>query len=169
MSDLNQWDKKEFMQNLIAELNRENEERIHVKKTPLNVCFMVSVVEQHIEDCTSFIDDIAKHEYDIWGYEEDFTNCYTNGKIKVYIFQEGEETVNQNGFITYPNYCNYHYEIKFLFDERTWGYCECEPDDEGYNEEHQCCGQGCDWFAPSFSIAKVENLGEYKWDGYARD
>lgn len=113
-------------------------------------------IEQHQDKLSNVINDCEKYDFN-FHYEEDKTEGYTNGKITVYFYNDCVEDVN------------YHYEIELLYDERYWGYCECKPEDEGYNEEKQCCGCGCDWIAPRVEINKIESLARFSFDGYARD
>jgi len=158
--------KDQFIQNLINTLNDENENRINNNKKLLDVCYIVSVIDQQIENCKEFIDDITKHTYHINGYDEDYSGGYTNGKIKILIEKSDEEKESEHWADAYYNYCYY---IEFLYDERHWGYCECTPEDEGYNEKHQCCGNGCDWNSPAFRIEKITDLNYCTWDGLERD
>ena len=64
---------------------------------------------------------------------------------------------------------NYCYYIEFLYDQRDWGYCDCSPNDSQYNARHSCCGMGCDWTAPAFSLTKEIGLHHASWNGYERD
>lgn len=157
--------KEKFIRDLIDELNRVNERELN-NENKISVCYLVSVVDQHIEECTDFMNAISKYNYHIDGYEEDHSSGYTNGKIRVLIEKPDEE--KESDFMVDAFY-NYYYCIEFLYDERMWGYCQCTLDDDGYDPEHDCCGCGCDWTAPAFRITKVYDLGYYKWDGYQRD
>lgn len=158
--------KEKFIRNLIDFLNRENEYRICYNKNPLDICYMVSVVDQNIEDCKDFINDIKNKEWYINAYNEDHSNGYTNGEIEILILKPKEE---QEDELTIENFEDYCYCIEFLFDERYWGYCECTPNDKGYNEKYKCCGVDCDWVAPAFRITKKIHLGYYSWAGYEKD
>jgi len=149
--------KEKFIQELIKELNYENNRRIDSDKKPLDVCYMVSVVDQQIENYQEFMHDLQTKNWLINGYDEDTTGGYTNGRIRILIEKTEEE---------YEDYCYY---IEFLYDERYWGYCECNADDEGYDKEHDCCGIDCDWVAPAFIITKEINMGYSTWKGQQRD
>jgi len=159
--------KDQFIQNLINTLNNENKNRIYHDKKPLNIPYIVSVIDQQIENCKEFLDDITKHTYDINSYDEDYSGGYTNGKITILI-EKPKDKEEESEYINnaYYNHC---YHIEFLHDERHWGYCECTPKDEGYNENYRCCGMGCDWNSPAFSIKKVISLGNYSWEGQEKD
>lgn len=157
--------KERFIQQLIKELNEESKWRVlHENKKPLDVCYMVSVVDQQIENYQEFMHDLQTRNWLINGYDEDTTGGYTNGKIGILIEKTEEEKEYRND--VYEDYCYY---IEFLYDERHWGYCECSADDEGYNEKHKCCGNGCDWDAPAFRITKEINMGYSTWKGQQRD
>jgi len=158
--------KDQFIQNLINELNSENEDRIYHDKKPLDIPYIISVIDQQIENCKEFLDDITKHTYDINNYDEDNSMGYTNGKIRILIEKPDNEKESEYMVDAYYNYCYY---IEFTKDERHWGYCECEPEDEGYNEKYRCCGNGCDFTASAFRIEKVISLGSYAWKGQERD
>lgn len=158
------FNKDNFIHDLIDILNRENEERLEKKISPLDICFIISVIEQRIEEYPDFINDIKNKEYYINQYIPDDSEGYTNGKIEIFIKKKNPDTD-----LLIDQYTDYHYIIEFLFDERPWGYCQCTPEDEGYNEEHQCCGDGCDWTAPAFNILKVIDYGRTSWDGIEKD
>ena len=158
--------KNQFIQNLIKELNNENEHMINNSKNPLDICYMISVIDQQIENCKEFLDDITKHTYCINGYDKDYSEGYTNGKIKILIEKTEDEKKSKHWA---DAYYNYYYCIEFLYDERHWGYCECTPEDKGYNEKYECCGDGCDWNSPSFKIEKITNLSYCTWKGQEKD
>lgn len=156
--------KERFIQKLIKELNKENKYR----ECPLDVCYMVSVVEQQIDKCKEFMEDLQTKNWLINGYYKDTTGGYTNGKIRILIEKTEEEKEYQND--VYEDYCYY---IEFLYDERYWAYCQCTPEDDGYDKEHGCCGIDCDWIAPAFRITKEVsvgvNMGYNTWEGQQRD
>jgi len=159
--------KDKFIESLIQELNRENEYRIAYDKNPINVCYMVAALSQHLESCSEeFIQDISQYSFYINGYEEDQTEGYSLGSIDVLIEKPNEE--KESEYMMHAYY-DHHYKIDFLFDDRYWGYCECSPEDAGYVEEHQCIGMGCDWSAPAFRISKISHVGYGKWDGNEKD
>lgn len=155
--------KDQFIRDLINELNEESSN--HTNRKPLDVAFMVSVVDQQLENCPEFIEDITKYNYLINGYDYG-SKGYTNGKIRVLIEKPDDERKSEMMYDAYYDYCYY---IEFGFDERYWGYCDCEPTDSGYNEKRGCCGNGCDWVAPEFSITKCISLGGGKWNGVEHD
>jgi hypothetical protein len=156
--------KGEFIKRLVDELNDENERGNHNR--PLNICYMTSVVDQQLEKCSEFIEDITIHRYEINGYEYDNTEGYTNGKMRVLIEKPDEE---KNSEMMYDAYYDYCYYIEFGYDERHWGYCDCNPGHKGFNEKHGCCGNGCDWTAPQFYLTKSVSMGGGRWDGVESD
>ena len=97
------------------------------------------------------IDDYEKYQCDI-RYEKDVKGGYTNGKLIIHLFEDGNEN--------YGYSIGHHYEIELLHDERYWGYCECDG---------ECSGEGCDWVAPEFSLTKVSTVARESFDGYERD
>ena len=146
--------KENFMINLIDTLNNENIKRINNNRELVDVCYVTSIIDLQINKCQEFLNDINNHEYDINYYFEeelDFSN-YKNGKIKVDIKKSDEDRLNGN---IYDIYHSYFYHINFLYDStRNYGYM---TSDGQYEFE--------DWDAPAFSIDKVTNLGEWRWEG----
>ncbi|MBX4152376.1 hypothetical protein [Paenibacillus lautus] len=159
--------KDQFIRALIDELNNVNQsERIGEEASPLDVCYIVSVVDQQIEQHHEFMETISKYRFHINGYEEDHSGGYTNGEISILIEKPDEE--KQSDYC-HDAYYDYEFIISFGFDERYWGYCQCEPGDHGYEVEHNCCGNGCDWTAPSFHITKAIRRGGGSWNGSEKD
>lgn len=159
--------KEKFIKDLISELNDANERQLdYENKRTIDVCYVVSVIDQQLEDCKEFLEDITKNAYHINGYDEDTSGGYTNGKIRILIEKPDSEKESNYMVDAYYDYCYY---IEFTKDERSWGYCQCSSGDIGYNADHDCCGSGCDWTAPSFNIEKSICLGGGMWNGQAKD
>lgn len=159
--------KETFIKNLIEELNDYNQRsRIPYDQSSLDVYYIVSVVDQQIENCKEFMEDITNHNYRFNGYTEDITQGYTNGSIEILIEKLEEEKESE---YMVDAYYNYSYKIEFTYDERNWGYCQCSHEDKGYDKEHGCCGMGCDWDAPSFRLTKEINLNCESWVGQEKD
>ncbi|MBD1379079.1 hypothetical protein [Metabacillus arenae] len=117
------------------------------------------------------LSDLENWKMDIH-FENDKTEGYTYGKWLFYLWEyNGEEPNDEYDFFNcaYDQKSpDYYYEIKLTRDQRLWGFCQCIPDMELYNEKHECCGNGCDWTAPSFILSKVEEkYGKFK--GKERD
>ena len=49
------------------------------------------------------------------------------------------------------------------------GYCECQPGDDDYNEDRQCCGHSCDWDAPAVTVYKCYDVDDGVWNGDEHD
>lgn len=49
-----------------------------------------------------------------------------------------------------------NFNIQYI--DRADGYCNCEKGDIGYNQQHKCCGEKCDWIAPVISVVYLENI-----------
>ena len=158
--------KDEFIKNLTKELNSINEDKIYHDKRPLDVCYLISSVDQHLGECKDFIEDITNNTYYINGYEEDNTEGYTNGKIRILIEKPEDEKESDLMVDSYREYC---YFIEFLYDGRDWGYCECSPENPNYNKVHKCCGNGCDWTAPAYKLTKEINMHYGNWNGQEKD
>ncbi|QQP10749.1 hypothetical protein FJQ98_16005 [Lysinibacillus agricola] len=61
------------------------------------------------------------------------------------------------------------YKIHLELGNMSGSYCECSTTDELYNIEHDCCGNGCDFYAPRISITKEISIVSHDFQGYARD
>lgn len=159
--------KETFIRSLIDELNDINErERVYYDKHPLDVCYMVSVLDQQLENCKELMDVLENEKWFINGYDEDASGGYGNGRIRILIEKPEEEKESEYMVDAYENYCYY---IEFLFDDRAWGYCWCTEEHEGFNPKYNCCGMGCDWTAPAFKITKEIDIHYGNWDGYEKD
>lgn len=164
--------KEKFIRDLIDELNDINDHAVKFngESPKVDVPYVISVIDQQLDKCTEFLEDISKNTYCINGFDEDTTGGYTNGRIRILIEKDDKKESDLTTGVYY-NYCyyNYCYYINFLYDDRMWGYCQCTPEDEGYNEKHDCCGNSCDWHAPSFRIEKVITIDSGSWDGQQKD
>jgi len=97
--------KEKFIKDLIQKLNRENTERINEGKDSLNVCYMTSVIDQNIDKCNEFMEDIKNNDYYFTSYQEDVSGGYTGGYIGI--------GINASGI-------NYTYRIDFGFEICDW-------------------------------------------------
>ena len=61
------------------------------------------------------------------------------------------------------------YKIHLELGNMSGSYCECSTTDELYNIEHDCCGNGCDFYTPRISIIKESNVINHDFQGFARD
>lgn len=158
--------KDRFIRELVDELNEVNQERLNYSKNPLDICFMTSVLNQQLEDCTDFMKTLESKTWLINGYDYDKEDWYTNGKVRILIEKSEEEKESEYMVDAYEDYCYY---IEFLYDQRHWGYCFCDESTEGYSQKHKCAGNGCDWTAPAFRITKEIDLHYGDWQGSQKD
>ena len=120
------------------------------------ICFMISPLCQSIKNNKEFLDDINNYIYDItYKNSEEYLSI---GILAIDLYDEVKD-----------EYLNYIYEIEFSYDERLWGYCECSKEDKDYDERYKCCGHGCDWSAPKYSIRKIEQICTNSWEGDQHD
>jgi hypothetical protein len=92
---------------------------------------------------------------------------YSIGTVDVYI---NKKTEIENPYGCWADqFEDYSYRLEFIYDQRYWGYCTCDPSMPQYNKEHGCCGMGCDWDAPAFFLRKIINYDLYKWEGQECD
>jgi len=155
--------KNKFIEDVVKELNDVNRERIEENKNPLDIPFMVSVLDQQLETCEEFIHDISKNKYLINGFEEAEGII---GRMQVLIEKPEHEKESHLLIHAFYDYCYY---IDFFAEPRLYDECKCSPDDEGYNHEYGCCGLDCEWYAPSFEIYKSIFLKKATWKGNQRD
>ncbi len=127
---------------------------------------------QHKDKLEPLLDDLNQWKVD-FHHEPDDGSGYTDGKIitTLWRYEDGGEPSDDMREEMYrqQEYADYHYEVELLDDPRYWGYCTCEPNDEGYDPNKKCCGNGCDWVAPRFELTKVEHLGSASFDGVEKD
>lgn len=149
-----------FLENLITELKRNDD----IVKTD-DIPFVVSSLYQRFRDKSGCIIDLLGDLKKYSDYNiiiESPSNNYDGiCDIKIYLYR------NEIDFVYDEQ--DYHYVIEISIDERMWGYCQCEPGDKDYREDKQCCGHGCDWSAPSFTIYKVLELETHSWRGDEHD
>lgn len=157
-----------FIEEVITELKNENSYAAYYEKKELDIPFLIAPLKQnlHKDEYKNFVSDLSKYDYWV-NYEEDNSEGYTNGRLDVLLTDRITNTENTVSLMTSPK--NFYYSIEFTSDVRHWGYCECTPEDNGYQADKECCGCGCDWSAPAFNIKKIEYIGSSSWDGYERD
>lgn len=147
-------DAKRFVDKLIEVLNQENERRDTPESTHLDVAFMLAAVEQHIGEpqYATFLSEIDDDV--LMGYES-----------------PGDDDYYTIGSVHIPTNTSYAgvYHLTFYRDERMHGYCECDASMVEYNPKYRCCGHGCDWSAPAFSIVKHLHVGGSDWTGDESD
>jgi hypothetical protein len=120
---------------------------------------------QHKEDIKPFLNDLQEWNFDIY-YEHDQSEGYTDGSFTIQLHKDVGELIEDSwGEYYEQEYATFQFEIDLLHDERYWSYCTCKPDHEGYIEKYRCCGDGCDWVAPSFNLKKLESLAHKSFKG----
>ena len=168
--------KEDLINRIIDELKEINEDKEYRGERELNIPFMIAPLSQSLEQFDSLINDLGKHTYYGVNYiEPEQENYYSNGTIEITLekndneLNEDEKYIKENDEHSYfPT--DYTYKINFEIDERGgWGFCQCSEGDEDYDERHKCCGHGCIWTAPTYSIQKVIELGRKAWRGDAHD
>lgn len=151
----------------IVEALKYEKERGVLKNDQLDIPFIISALYQSFKNKTdkyeNLINDLSRYcDYNIEITES--KNDY-NGIIDVGINLVKWEEVNEYGDACIDTYeCpDYDYEIRFTYDERDWGYCECTPDMPDYREDKQCCGHGCDATFCEFELFKVTKIIRDSW------
>lgn len=159
-----------FLERLAEELKNENEDREwdnqseEDKKSIFNIPFLISSLWEAFKTERNTYSDFIKclkksYDYQINIVEPD--NDYYGICKAIIGFHVSEEV--------YEGLEEYQYEIHFLYDQRDWGYCQCTPDMKDFREDKNCCGHGCDWWAPSFEIRKSYIMGNHVWSGDEHD
>ena len=152
---------QKFLEDVITELRKTD------VITSSDVTFIIAGLFQRFskaDRCSiiDFIHDLEKYS-DYVIHIEKPTNEY-NGICDI----EVQPCTYGNGLEDYDE-PNHRYKIEITSDERMGGYCECEPDDKDFREDKGCCGHGCDWYAPSFTLHKIIEVENYKWSGDEHD
>ena len=126
----------------------------------LDIPFVISSLWQ------SFKNDPEKHA----NFKEDLKDQYCIKIFPLDNYDSGECKAVVSYFDSEKDAMSeYYYVIKFLSEDRYWGYCECTPEDPDYRKDHCCCGHGCDWVAPAFSIERMKKESYSSWNGDEHD
>ena len=102
-----------------------------------------------------FVEDL-KRDDDYQIVIDDPNNEYEIINVSIYIYEFNESL-------------DYHYQLKFYYEDRNYGYCECTPDMPDYREDKHCCGHGCDATFCRFEFKKVLNVFGGGWEGDEHD
>lgn len=156
----------EFIEDVKKALIEENEERKNYnEKKQLDLPFIISSLQEGLfnNELVEFINDISINRYSLQ-YEDINNGYYDYGILNVSLFSQ--QIINDELHITDIDYT---YSIIFCYDPRSWGYCQCKKSDKDYREDKDCCGHGCDWWAPAFRIVKEISIGSYNWNGDQHD
>lgn len=155
---------QKFLDNLVREItdwNEVNKSNPNTYKAPVPfyVAALWNQFKFHSEKYAGFFDDVKdENHYQI------VSNEY--GDIYSVILWEKNDA---GKWYLDENCKNYHYEFHFSYDERYLGYCECQPGDDDYNEDRQCCGHSCDWDAPAVTVYKCYDVDDGVWNGDEHD
>lgn len=155
---------QKFLDNLvrkIADWNEVNKSNPNTYEAPVPfyVAALWNQFKFHSEKYAEFFDDVKdKYSYQI--VPNEYGDIYS-----VILWKKNDA----GKWYLDENCKNYHYEIHFSSNERYLGYCECQPGDEYYNEDYQCCGHGCDWDAPTVTVYKCYDVDDGVWNGDEHD
>ena len=167
--------KEDLIKRIVECLSKENEDREYHSKNKLNIPFLIAPLSQSLEQFDSLIKDLEEHtDYRVTYIEPEQEKYYSNGIIEITLEKNDNELNEDEKYIKEKNEysyfpTDYSYKINFEMDERYWGFCQCSEGDKDYDERHDCCGHGCDWIAPAYSIEKVIDLGREEWGGDEHD
>lgn len=151
--------KQQFIENIIEIFKSENERG----ESKYDIPSIIAPLDQRLGECEEFINDLKTNNYYINILDIEEEDFYTYAKLQI-VFYNGQSEEE-----SYYDYLNFSYKIDFTIDQRDWGYCMCSEGDKDYDSRHGCCGHGCDWSAPSFSITKQYHCGNYDWLGDEHD
>lgn len=160
--------KDKLINEIIECLERENNSREYYDKRLLDIPFMIAALDQHLsnEEYIKLLCDIDKYDYMVQYIEADSEDYYSDGSISI---QLAEKNNNGEEYYYVDRVLDYEYKINFHHDERMWGYCQCTKDYPDYDARYDCCGHGCDWTAPAFSVEKIIHIGYNSFDGDEHD
>lgn len=155
---------QKFLENLVREIADWNEvnksnPNTYEAPVPFYVAALWNQFKFHSEKYTGFFDDVKN---------ENHYQIVPNEYGDIYSVISWEKNDAGKWYLD-ENCKNYHYEFHFSYDERYLGYCECQPGDEDYNEDYQCCGHGCDWDAPMVTVYKCYDVDDGVWNGDEHD
>lgn len=170
MKELENKTLQSFLNHLTEELKSENENREYENLSEnnryliLDIPFLISSLWEAFSAEPNTYSDFIKCLNKAYNYQIRIVspdNDYYGICKAIVDFYTSKEA--------YEGFEEYQYEIFFLYDQRDLGYCDCTPDMKDYREDKQCCGHGCDWWAPSFEIRKSYYMGKHSWNGDEHD
>lgn len=129
-----------FIENLVEELKRENDNNELYEKAKIDVPLLIAPLVQNLSNAEykEFIDVILDHEYSI-NYEEDKSDGYTNGSVTVNILSNNN-TENTDACY-WDTFENFSFKIEFGYDDRD------------------------EWMAPTFNIERIDYISKNSWNG----
>ena len=158
---------QKFLENVITELKRTNEDRKIYDIKGLDIPFIVSSLwhsfNNNPDKYKEFISDLGKwSDYNV--NIDESRNDY-NGIIDVTVVLAD---IGNSEYLDVL-YSDYDYRFEFSYDTRDYGYCECSPDMPDYREDKHCCGHGCDASFCQFDLYKVLHITNDTWQGDEHD
>ena len=160
---------QKFLDNVITELKRSNDDRqlYDIDIQEFDIPFIISSLWQSFNNnpdkYIEFISDLEKwSDYNV--NIDESRNDY-NGIIDITVVLVDINNSEDLDIL----YSDYHYRFEFSYDTRDYGYCECTPDMPDYREDKHCCGHGCDWEAPSVEVRRSFLVSNHSWHGDEHD
>lgn len=95
---------------------------------------------------------------------------YENGGYIIDYNEPDDNDCNSDGWFEIFNTTNLvSYNIELDVGNMKGHYCQCTPEDEGYNSDKNCCGMMCDAYLPKVTIVKTLKMISHEFEGYERD
>jgi len=95
---------------------------------------------------------------------------YENGSYIIDYNEPDDHDYSSNGWFEIYNMSNStSYNIELDIGDMRGSYCQCTPDDAGYNSDKNCCGVQCDAHLPGVSIIKTSKVISYEFQGHECD
>ena len=160
---------QKFLDNVITELKRSNDDRqlYDIDIQEFDIPFIISSLWQSFNDnpCKykEFISDLEK--WSDYNVNLDESRDDYNGIIDVTVVLAD---INNSEYLD-VSYSEYDYRFEFSYDTRDYGYCECTPDMPDYREDKHCCGHRCDAHFCQFDLYKVLHITKDTWHGDEHD
>lgn len=182
MQKINDFILNKFLDTLVEELKRENDDRIvYCKdKQKIDIPFIISSLYQnfknHVDNNFRGFDNFRSFISDLYMYPNynicilDSQNDY-GGIIDIEISLSRKINKQSKYGVSYidDDSPNYKYKFCFTYDERNYKYCDCTPDMTDYREDKHCCGHGCDASFCEFSLYKILHIASGSWEGDEHD
>lgn len=110
--------------------------------------------------------------FQLEGYQEmkELLTQYEKGKYILDYNEPDEHDYSSNGWLEIYEMNNpVTYNIELDIGDMQGHYCQCTPDDEGYNSDKNCCGVICDSHLPNVSIVKEVKMINHEFQGFECD
>ena len=155
---------QDFIERLIDALYEKNDAKnsigdVETYDIPFVISSLLQSMKENEKYFHGFVVDLKLYpDYTITFDDNTSYNGIVDANINLVKFCEG-----------YEDYPDYDYQIKFSFDERYYGYCQCTPDMPDYRSDKECCGHGCDAIFSEFELNKVFHIIKDAWKGDEHD